>query len=168
MDIGRQKQIANMEQIREVGIVFTVGDEQRWNTICKYAKLLSSEGKTVWLCGHLNKRIKLNYILSHPQAVICHEGTDTQWNGEPKEGVLSQFTQRHYDLLVDLTEEPDFFGKYVALKTLADLKATYVDTTRPSDSEQEQIFDLSIMGHEPMEAANFLESLDEYLSQIKK
>ena len=167
LGIGRKRTLRNMEQIRSVGIVFTVGDESRWNTIYNYAKLLTKEGKEVWICGFQPKNLKLDYIFSYTQSVICHEKEDTNVNGIPKEGVLNGFTAHPYDLLIDMTCQPDFFGKYVAMKTLADLKASYVDTTLPIDDEQEQIFDLMIRGAHPMEEASYLEELYKYLNMVK-
>lgn len=167
-DIRRCKRIENISLVKNVGIVFTVGDEQQWNILYQYVKRFTTEGRSVWLAGFQGQKTTINYIFSHPHSVICHEKEDTNMWGIPKEETLHQFLSLSYDLLIDTTANDDFFGNYVAAKAHADLKVTYVNDVEPLSHTSEKIFDLLIHGNKPLELEEFFEETIKYLSMIKK
>ena len=76
---------------------------------------------------------KQRTIFSHTKTTICHEKDDFTRLGLPKEGVIDSFINRHYDIIIDTTEQPDFFGKYITAASDANIKVGYTNTESDED-----------------------------------
>lgn len=164
----RSSRIENIEHLKKVGIVFQVGNEEVWDALYHYIKALMHDNREVWLAGFLPKETAINYIVTHPLSSICNEKEDVNFFGIPKDNVMDNFLNHHYDLLIDTTAGNDFFGKYISAKASADLKVTYVDSSAINSPYTEQIFDLMIRGDKPMDLLDYLTELTRYLTMIKK
>lgn len=166
--VTREKRIENISKVRDIAVIFTVGDEDRWNTLLAFVRQMEQQNKHVWLIGFQRDTLEINYIFSHQQTTICHEKEDFNFFGLPKEGVVEGFTGRHYDLLIDASSEPTFFANYTAARALADLKVAYVDPSQPTDPNVQHIFDLLIRKEQPIDIPDYLEEVTKYLSMIQK
>ena len=164
----RDKRIENWEQIKTIGLIFTVGDADHWNLIHRFITAQESRGKEVYLLGFQANKYEINYIFSHTRTTICHEKEDFNYMGLPKEGVIDGFTCRHYDLVIDTTIQPNFFGKYVSAMTDADMRVAYTNIESEVDEGPMEMYDLTIQGHEEMDFRNFIEQIVKYLMLIKK
>lgn len=167
-DGTRVKKIANLDDMRMIGLVFTVGAKESWDALYRFAKELEQGNRTVWMAGYQPADVSINYIFTHSRMAIFHEKTDFNFFGIPKPELLDAFLAQRYDLLIDTTKEPNFFGKYVALRTQADLKVTYVNDSADNDAEIEHIFDFMIHGTKPVEPNSFINETKRYLSMIHK
>jgi hypothetical protein len=168
MNVKRTKKISNIADVRSIGIIFTVGEKDEWDILYHFAKTMEEKGCQVWMLGYQSTGTTINYIFTHSHMAILHEKEDFTFIGVPKVGLTDAFLQQHYDLLIDTTQEPNFFGKHIALCGKADLKVTYVNDSSAEDPEIEKIFDLLIHGTKPVELRNFLGEIVKYLSMIKK
>ena len=112
--------------------------------------------------------MEINYIFSHTRTIICHEKEDFNWLGLPKEGVIDAFVGRHFDLIIDATVQPDFFGKYVTASANADLKVGYSNSESEEDEGEMGMYDLAIQGREPMDFRDYIEQTVKYLSMVRK
>lgn len=151
-----------------MGIIFRVGGEYEWNVIYRFVKGLEGSQKRVSMIGFQDSHTELNYIITHSQTIIVHEKDDMNFWGVPKDGTIEEFTDNHYDLLIDTTEQPDFFGQYMSLRTDADLKVSYIDTTDEEAEQATDIYDLMIHGEGRMDIKDFLVNVISYLSKIQK
>lgn len=168
MATPRNKKINNIADARHIGILFTVGDKAAWDTLYHFAKTQETNGCQVWMAGYQSSDTVINYIFTHSRMAILHQKEDFDFAATPKAGTLDAFLQPHYDLLIDTTQEPSFFGKYTALRCSANLKVTYVNDNADTDAEIEKIFDLLIHGDKPVELQSYLHEVVKYLSLIKK
>lgn len=168
LDTPRDKRIDNWEDIKTIGLVFTVGDAERWNLIHRFITAQENHGKEVFLIGYQAKNYEINYIFSHTKTTICHEKEDFSYFGLPKEGVIDGFVNRHYDIVIDTTEQPDFFGKYVTAMCNANLKVGYTNTESEEDEGVMDMYDLAIQGKEPMDFKDYIEQIVKYLMMIQK
>lgn len=164
----RDKKIENFNQISSVGIIFRVGGEYEWNVLYHFVKGLENSQKKVSMIGFQESGTELNYIITHSQTIICHEKEDINFWGVPKEEVIEDFVDKHYDLLIDATEQPDFFGQYMTLKADADLKVSYIDTSDEEAEKATDIYDMMIHGDGPIDMKDFLINIINYLSIIQK
>lgn len=165
---AREKRIANIADLKLIGLVFEVGSEQDWNAIYRFVKAMEHDGKKVILIGFHPEDLELSYIFTHQQTTICHEKEDFNFWGLPKDDVIDDFIGRHYDILIDTTDQPNFFGKYISLRAEADLKITYVNDNAEEAETTESIFDLLIHGEQPIEIETYLAEVVKYLGMIKK
>ena len=164
----RKKRIENMENIKAVGIIFEVGSDKEWNTLYAFTRALENEKKKVWLIGFQRDKQEINYIFTHSRTIICHEKEDFNFFKLPKEGIIEGFTNQHFNLLIDCTKEPNFFGQYVAAKSSADLKVTYMNNNENSMDEAETIFDFQIHDNKPIDLNQYLTNVQTYLGMIRK
>ena len=168
MNEPRSKRIANLEEVKEIGIIFRVGDEYDWNVIYHFIKIMEGQKKKVTVVGMQETGMKLNYIITHSNTTICRESEDMNFWGVPKEEKIKDFTSRHYDLLIDTTEQPDFFGKYITLRTEADLRVARIDTSDDKSLNSGEIYDMMIHNEGPLDMKDYLNNVAQYLSAIQK
>lgn len=164
----RDKRIDNWDNVKTIGLVFTVGDADRWNLIHRFITAQENHGKEVYLIGFQAKNYEINYIFSHTKTTICHEKDDFNYFGLPKEGVIDGFTNRHYDLIIDSTEQPDFFGKYVTAMCNANLRVGYSNAQSEVDEGVMEMYDLAIQGNETMDFKDYIEQIVKYLTMVQK
>ena len=75
---------------------------------------------------------------------------------------------RHYDLVIDTTIQPDFFGKYVTAMCDANLKVGYSNTESDEDEGVMDMYDMSIKGSEEMDFKDYIEQIVKYLTMVQK
>ncbi|MCR4827945.1 MAG: hypothetical protein K5864_00605 [Bacteroidales bacterium] len=168
MEKQRDKRIENWENIKTIGMIFTVGDAQRWNLIQRFITAQEKEKKEVYLIGFQEQGYEIDYIFSHTKTTIVHEKEDLNFFRLPKEGVVDTFVDHHYDLLIDTTEQPNFFGKYMTVHSDADLKVGYHNLDADYDEGNMEMYDLAIQGHGVVEFKDYIEQIVRYLRMIQK
>ncbi len=168
MERPRDKRIDNWDNIKTIGLIFTVGDADRWMLIQRFITAQESAGKEVHLIGFQKRNFEIDYIFSHTRTTICHEKDDFTKLGLPKEGVVDAFTSHHFDLVIDTTTQPDFFGKYITAISDANLKVGYSNIEPDDEQGIMDMYDLAIQGHEPLDFKYYIEQIVKYLTMIKK
>lgn len=167
MQKHRSKCIANWDDIKTIGLVFTVGHEEHWNNINRFISFVKKLGKQIYIIGFHPKDFQINYIFTYTETTICHEKDDFNFFGMPKAGLVENFIDRHFDLLIDATEQPDYFGKYITAGSDADLRVGYSDTETPDEGSME-MYDLTIQGNETLNFNDYIDQIVKYLTMIRK
>ena len=160
----REKRIENIDEVKNIGVICRLGDEQHWNILHHFTKVMESHGKSVHIMALQPKDQELNFVITHQSTYKCRAGSDFNFWGLPNNDVIRPFVQRHYDLLIDTIGEDNFFSQYIALRTSASLKVVYAT---PSEDPTE-VYDLIIRGDGQVELKGFFNNVIEYLSMIKK
>lgn len=160
----REKKILNIDEVHTIGVICRLDDEQQWNILYHFAKVMENQGKQVHIIALLQKDQELSFVITHQATHIVRAKTDTNFWGLPSSDSIKQFTEQHFDLLIDTFREDNFFSQYIALCTQASLKVCYAELSEePSD-----IFDFTIRGEGQMELKDYFNNVIEYLSMIKK
>ena len=163
----REKCIHSWENVKQIGLIFTVGDAGLWNLIHRFITAQQNQGKEVHIIGYHRSGYEINYIFSHTQTTICHEKDDLNFFRVPKDGVIEQFNDRHYDLLIDASEPDSFFGQYITALNTADLKVGYhLGNTTPTHPST--LYDMVIEGNDEMDFKEYIEQIVKYLTMVKK
>ena len=160
----REKKIDNIEEVKCIGVICHLRDEQHWNILHHFAKVMESKGKTVHIIALQGKDQNLNFVITHQATYKCRLGADFNMWGLPNEDSIRPFISQHYDLLIDTIGEGDFFSQYIALRTDASLKVVYATPTE----DPSEVYDLIIRGDGQIELKGFFNNIIEYLSMIKK
>lgn len=160
------REIKNIGEIETIGIVFSVSDELTWRYLYTIVQQLERAGKKVSMIGLQERGTELNYIITHPATIICHEADDLDFWGVPKAGVTERFLEKHYDALIDVTSGESFFARYLVLKADCDLRVSYVDDSL--DESREELYDFTIHGQQPIDLPSFFENVCNYLQMVKK
>ena len=162
----RDKRIDNWEQIKTIGLIFTVGNANHWNLIQRFVTTQENRGKEVYLIGFQADKYEIDYIFSHTRTIICHEKADFNRIGLPKEGVVDGFTDKHFDLLIDSTMQPNFFDRYLTAMSDANLRVAY--TSNEVDDSELCMYDLIIHGGEEFDFRDYIEQIVKYLMMVQK
>ena len=158
----RDKRIENIQEIKTIGVICRLDNEQNWNILNHFAKVMESQGKKVHIIAIQEQDI--NFVVTHQATTICRSKTDLNFWGLPSWGSIQDFASINFDLLIDTIGEENFFSQYLALRTPASLKVVYAT---PAEDPTE-IFDLIIRGDGHVELKNFFNNVIEYLGMIKK
>ena len=164
MDAPREKKIVNIEDVKSIGVICTLVDEQHWNILLHFAKVMETQGKEVHIIAQLPRDQELGFVITHQATYIVRGKSDTNFWGLPANESIRPFVDQHYDLLIDTIGSEDFFAQYIALRTDASLKVTYASP----NEDPSRVFDLIIRGEGPLELKSFLNNVIEYLSMIQK
>ena len=160
----REKKIDNIEEVRTIGIICRLEDEQHWNILHHFAKVMENQGKQVHIIALLQHDKEIGFVITHQATLIVRSKTDLNFWGLPSHESIKTFVDQHYDLLIDTIGEENFFSQYIALRTSANLKVGYATPAEdPSD-----VFDLIIRGDGQMDLKDFFNNVIEYLGMIKK
>ncbi len=160
----REKKIDNIDEVRHIGVICRLVDEQHWNILHHFAKVMENQGKTVHIIALLQKDQELGFVVTHQDTYIVRSKTDINFWGLPSHESIRPFVENTYDLLIDTIGEENFFSQYIALRTTASLKVVYAT---PAEDPSE-VFDLIIRGDGQVELKDFFNNVIEYLSMIKK
>lgn len=160
----REKKIDNIEEVHNIGIICRLGDEQHWNILHHFAKVMENQGKKVHIVALLQKDQEIGFVITHQATYIVRGKTDINFWGLPSDDAIRPFIEQQYDLLIDTIGEENFFSQYIALRTTANLKVVYAT---PAEDPSE-VFDLIIRGDGQVELKDFFNNVIEYLSMIKK
>ena len=152
----REKKIDNIDEVKTIGVICRLSDEQNWNILHHFAKVMENQGKHVHIIALLNKDQQLDFVITHQATQIVR--TKTEFSS------FFNYLACSYDLLIDTLGEENFFSQYIALRTSASLKVVYAT---PAEDPSE-IFDLIIRGDGQVELKGFFNNVIEYLSMIKK
>ena len=164
MNAPRDKKIDNIEEVKTIGVICRLDNEQNWNILHHFAKVMEAQGKKVHIIALLPRDQELGFVITHQSTYICRSKTDFNVWGLPNAEAIKPFIERHYDLLIDTIGEENFFAKYVALRSDASLKAVYAT---PSEDPTE-VFDLIIRGDGAVDLKYFFNNVIEYLGMIHK
>lgn len=160
----REKKIDNIDQVHTIGVICRLTDEQNWNILHHFAKVMENQGKHVTFIALLPRDQELGFVITHQSTHIVRSKTDFNFWGLPSWESIRPFAEQHYDLLIDTIGEENTFAQYVALRTPANLKVAYATPTE----DPTEVFDLIIRGDGHVELKDFFNNIIEYLGMIKK
>lgn len=160
----REKKIDNIDEVKSIGVICRLDDEQNWNILHHFAKVMENQNKTVQFMALLEKEQDINFVITHQGTHIVRSRSDLNFWGLPSNEAIRPFVDQHYDLLIDTIGEENFFSQYVALRTGANLKVAYATPIE----DPTEVFDLIIRGDGQVELKGFFNNIIEYLSMIKK
>ena len=158
----REKRIENISEIKTLGVICRLDNEQNWTILNHFAKVMENQGKEVHIIALQEDDI--NFVVTHQATTICRTKTDINFWGLPSAASIQDFVSNNYDLLIDTIGDENFFSQYIALRTDASLKIVYAT---PAEDPTE-VFDLIIRGDGRLELKNFFNNIIEYLGMIKK
>ncbi len=161
-NVKRETRIENIDEVKHIGLICRLDNEQNWNVLYHFAKVMENQGKKVHIIALQDGEI--NFVVTHQATSICRTKTDINFWGLPAWDSIKEFASQHYDVLIDTIGEENFFSQYVALRTDASLKVVYAT---PYEDPTE-IFDLIIRGDGRVELKGFFNNIVEYLGMIKK
>ena len=158
--IVRERQAFNLDNAQSFGILYEAVDQESFETINNFVEVLKRAGKYVQVLGYVPaKRFEQDYFLKLD--FHLYKYSDVNWSYIPSKQCVTDFIQRDYDVLIDLSLNEHFPLQYVAALSRAKFKIG-------KDSVQNQkIHDMLITITEPnFNLKEFIRIIRHYMSMI--
>ena len=144
-----KSRIIHLFNMRTMGIITLPPTEEERITLSQFISQMSRNGITV------------RKIETPPDSEIDKYGI-------PKPDYANQFTNYHYDLIINATPLDNPFGLYFTLAASSNLRIAYQDTTQPTEERTLNTYDLIILGNGPMVLSEYLTNMLNVLMEIRK
>jgi len=156
---GREKVATNIERAKTVGILFTLEDEKYYELVSKFIEDLSSKKKTVHALGFVPSKHIPGYFISKLKIDIFTP-KDLNLFGVPVSGVIKEFINKKFDILIDLTLVDYLPIEYIASVSHAGFKAGRYR------EDMVKHFDFLVKKSEEMNESAYLKYFLDYLTKI--
>ena len=72
----REKKIDNIDEVKSIGVICRLSDEQNWNILHHFAKVMENQGKTVAFIALLEREQDINFVITHQGTHIVRTKSD--------------------------------------------------------------------------------------------
>ncbi len=157
----RFRKVANLDDAKTLGVIYELKNEQTYNHITRFVKLLKDKQIKVKAIGYFDGSIRPNYAIEK-LSLDYYDRKDLNWYGKPRGNYVTNFCKTDFDILIDLSLTDIFQTKFIAALSKAKFKVG-------KDSENnETIFDLMIDINHKTTLDEFITLIIHYLSIINK
>ncbi|MFZ4401513.1 MAG: DUF6913 domain-containing protein [Bacteroidales bacterium] len=157
----RFRKIVNLDDAKTVGIIYEIKDEQNYNHISRFIKLLQDKQINVKAIGYFDGNIRPIYAIEK-LALDYYDRKDLNWYAKPKGNYVTDFCKTDFDILIDVSLVDIFQIKFIAAFSKAKFKVG-------KDGENNKaIFDLMIDINAKTTIDEFITLIIHYLSIINK
>jgi hypothetical protein len=119
---SRKKEFIGIQAALTIGILFHHIDNDSLRSVHDFIKKLTKEGKQVIAIGYIEtKEIPDFYLLKRGFDFFCLK--DLNWHYKPEAEFLQDFTDREFDLLINLSMDNFFPVEYIYALSRAKFKA---------------------------------------------
>jgi len=98
----REKQMASLEQVRSMGILCQINDENSYKEIYDLFSKLQSPKRTLWLMAYIDER-NVPYFCLPQLSADYFSKKQLNWYGKPDFVQLHDFLNRDFDILIDFS-----------------------------------------------------------------
>jgi len=116
----REKQMTSFEQVRTMGIISQITDENSYKEIYDLFSKLQSPKRTIWLMGYIDEHSVPYYCLQQLSADFFSK-KQLNWYGKPDFVHINDFINRDFDILIDFSRKDLSPLQYILLTSKAKL-----------------------------------------------
>lgn len=157
---SRIKEFINLEDATSIGVIFHQADYKMFESIQKFLKNLSDDGKQIFAIGFVEmKEIPQEYVLKKGFNFFCLK--DLNWYFKPEPDFVEEFISRDFDLLINLSIDNVFPVDYIFALSNARFKTGKY-------TEGYEFADLSIDIKKSGDIDYLIMQISHYLSEINK
>jgi len=157
---NRQVKVHNFNSAQTVGIIFNSPDEASFSIVKNFLSFLANNNLKVFALGFVpEKKIPKNLLLRKGINFFCKK--DLNWFYKPKNEVIHQFMQQHFDILIDLS-----LKEYFPLYYIGQLSNSSFKIGRQSEKYQYQDLMIDIGKNHSIEY--LIEQIKHYLTLINQ
>lgn len=108
----RRKTLVNLDEAKQIGIVYKVTSQREFNAVKDLTKALTTTNKQVLAIGFVDRNEIPNYCVA-ANAGFYFSRKDINWFGGPKSDYIKTFIEKEFDILIDLTLEDIYINRYI-------------------------------------------------------
>jgi hypothetical protein len=154
----REKQLISLEQVKTMGLVCQITDEDSYKKVYDLFSKLHSPKRSVWLLGYVDER-KVPYYCLQQLSADFFSKNELNWFGKPDFAQLNDFLNKEFDILIDLSRSDLAPLHYV----LATSKAKLLTGANNCFKD---IYDIFIMDEAEMDDLKLLKTIHDYLLKL--
>lgn len=160
-DIRRSKINVPLDQARNIGILYSINDEDTYNRILNFIKTIKTDQRSVICIGLLNDKNIPTYInQSVYNSIISLK--DLNWYLKPVNQYVNNFYKEDFDLCVNLSLEDHYPLHYIMAHCQSKFKAGKFS------ERYKDCYDLMIKPEDSMNQQDFISNMMHYLDIINR
>jgi len=99
---SRKKEMASLEQVKTMGIVCQITDEDSYKEMYDLFSKLHSPKRTIWLMGYIDES-KVPYFCLQQLSADYFSKKQLNWYGKPDFVQFYDFVNKDFDILIDFS-----------------------------------------------------------------
>ncbi|MDR2973001.1 MAG: hypothetical protein LBU83_13940 [Bacteroidales bacterium] len=154
----REKKIVSLEQVKTMGLLCQIIDEESYKNIYSLFSKLHSPKRIVWLMGYIDER-KVPYYCLQQLSADFFSKKDLNWYGKPDFVQLNDFQEKEFDILVDFSRNDLPPLRYILSTTKAKLLIG-------SNEYAQDLYDIYIKDEAEINELQLLKIIHNYLLKL--
>ena len=159
--LNRKKEIINIEQAKNIGILFNVVDVKTYEAASDFVRYLQGKGKNVRVLGFVNDK-SIPYYCPPKLAYDYFTTQDLNWYKRPSNHFVNDFMRLNFDLCINLDLYDSKALQYVSGLSMARLKVG------AWSENSEKFYDLMITIDNKDDLPEYIKQVNYYLAQLKQ
>lgn len=157
--VSRKRMPAGFGQIRTVGILYIVPEEQEYPVITDFVRFFQENNKVVKALGYTNKDYVPHYCF--PKLTYDYfSKKNVNWLGKPANKFVTDFIANDFDLMIDLNTIENFTLSYIGYMNQARFKVGMMNDTNLKH------YDLMMHVNENIPLKEYTEQIIHYLTNL--
>lgn len=157
----RRKKVYNINDARNIGVVFEVKDEAHFGHIHLFVDFLHDQGKHVKALGYVESKDLMRF-LKHTSVYSYFDKSGTNWYMKPTDSEALNFQNEEFDILIDLTEVDILPVQFVVAFSQARFKVGHYDEVL------HDFYDMAIKAEGEKTVKYIIAQIKHYLTIINK
>lgn len=157
--IKRNVLFNNFNSATSIGLVFSVGDDEHYKIIKKFINELKKNKAQIYGIGYLDNRdngLKLPYI----EGIEYFSKKNVNWYFKPDNAYINFFSNKPFDVLIDLTLDEKLPLKFITGLSNAKYKIG-------SGCKKADYYDMTLSINDKKSIQSFISQLNHYMSVLR-
>lgn len=155
----RERKMTNLRDAKKIGILYTLDDVPGYDTVSEFVSRLQHDHKEVKALGFVKKKILVSRFLPK-LSYDFFSVKDTNWFFKPIHTNVTDFIEKEFDILIDLSMKDS-----LPLKFISGLSMAHCRVGRFSEANR-VCYDIMIDLTKPMSLNDYMLQIIHYLTVI--
>ncbi len=156
----RERRFISLKEAKDIGILYLFTNEQDYNAISKFVKLLQDQNKKVKALGFVKQKNLTNRFLPKLSYDFFSQ-KDINWYGKPSNIFIKDFIEKDFDIIIDMSLQDNYPLQYISGVSKAKLKVGRIG------EKNSDIYDIMLKNEKNTKLDKFINEVHHYLSILK-
>jgi hypothetical protein len=156
--LKRRKVVHNLKTAKSAGIIFTSVKGENFQKISQFLNFLTNNQLKVYALAYVHSKEIPNEITAHSK-INFFTKKDLNFYFKPKNSIIDSFTEKEFDILIDLSTK-----NYFPVKMINNLSHAHFKVGLADHSGKDYDLMLSLKNNQDLEY--YIEQLKYYLTEI--
>jgi hypothetical protein len=160
-DVKRGKKNISIEKAKNIGVLYSIADEENYKVIFAFLKSLKTEQRSVIALGYLNdKKIPTFLTQGVYNSIITMK--DLNWYGKPVNQYVKNFFHENFDIFLNISLEDYYPLTYISALSDAMFKVGRYN------EKYTNYYDLMIKAEPGITQQEFIDTMLHYINMINQ